>query len=153
MRRTIVSVFTQQTLISLYWKNAKNAGNKCAVCKHEETCLHSTLNSLCARAENQQILVYDEIQQLFLFSFQFWSAYVPCETQYKNAVTLTLEQIDVIKRFVKIYGDELEFVTSAEGKIWIFCMKLTYSYFTQNFPILYSIQNPQIILKSFLKLL
>ncbi|XKL63748.1 hypothetical protein PGB90_006112 [Kerria lacca] len=46
---------------------------------------------------------------------QFWSAFVPCETQYKNAVTLTLEQIDVIKRFVKIYKDELEFVTSAAG--------------------------------------
>lgn len=53
---------------------------------------------------------------MYIYIFlQFWSAFVPCETQYKNAVTLTLEQIDVIKRFVKIYKDELEFVTSAAG--------------------------------------
>ncbi len=53
---TIVSARTQQTLISLYWKNAKNAGNKRAVHKHEETWLHSAQNYLCACAKKQQIL-------------------------------------------------------------------------------------------------
>lgn len=42
---------------------------------------------------------------------------MPCETQYKNAVPLTLEQIDVIKRFVNMYKDDLEFVTSASGSM------------------------------------
>ncbi|XP_065214337.1 dipeptidase 1-like isoform X3 [Planococcus citri] len=53
--------------------------------------------------------------KLGMIGAQFWSAYVPCETQYKNAVPLTLEQIDVIKRFVSMYKDDLEFVTSAAG--------------------------------------
>ncbi|KAJ9595557.1 hypothetical protein L9F63_013266, partial [Diploptera punctata] len=48
---------------------------------------------------------------------QFWSAYVPCSTQYHNAVEETLEQIDVIKRFVHKYPKQLELVTTANG-IW-----------------------------------
>ncbi|XP_043842145.1 dipeptidase 2-like [Dromiciops gliroides] len=44
---------------------------------------------------------------------QFWSAYVPCQTQDKDALRLTLEQIDVIKRMCNAY-EELEFVTSAQ---------------------------------------
>ncbi|XP_071538003.1 dipeptidase 1-like [Panulirus ornatus] len=46
---------------------------------------------------------------------QFWSAFVPCESQYKNAVTQTLEQIDVIHRLVEKYPDDLQFVTTADG--------------------------------------
>ncbi|XP_044736844.1 dipeptidase 1-like [Chrysoperla carnea] len=44
---------------------------------------------------------------------QFWSAYVPCESQYLDAVQLTLEQIDVIKRLVNVYKRDLELVYSA----------------------------------------
>ncbi|XP_036606839.1 dipeptidase 2-like [Trichosurus vulpecula] len=44
---------------------------------------------------------------------QFWSAYVPCQTQDKDALRLTLEQIDVIKRMCNAY-EELEFVSSAQ---------------------------------------
>ena len=47
--------------------------------------------------------------------FQFWSAYIGCYTQYKDAVQWTLEQIDVIKRLVKQNPDDMEFVTSAQG--------------------------------------
>lgn len=36
---------------------------------------------------------------------QFWAAYVSCHTQGKDAVQQTLEQIDVIKRFVDAYDD------------------------------------------------
>ncbi|VEN59569.1 unnamed protein product, partial [Callosobruchus maculatus] len=32
---------------------------------------------------------------------QFWSAYVPCKAQHLDAVQVTLEQIDVIKRLVE----------------------------------------------------
>ncbi|XP_069596270.1 dipeptidase 2-like [Ranitomeya imitator] len=45
---------------------------------------------------------------------QFWSAYVLCSAQDKDAVRLALEQIDVIKRMCNEY-EELEFVTSSQG--------------------------------------
>ncbi|XP_020026737.2 dipeptidase 3 [Castor canadensis] len=49
-----------------------------------------------------------------LVGAQFWSAYVPCQTQDRDAVRLTLEQIDLIRRMCDAYS-ELELVTSAEG--------------------------------------
>ncbi|XP_057702685.1 dipeptidase 1 [Corythoichthys intestinalis] len=44
---------------------------------------------------------------------QFWSAYVPCETQYKDAVRQTLEQIDVIHRMCQKYPDVFMFAKSS----------------------------------------
>ncbi|XP_012515936.1 PREDICTED: dipeptidase 3 isoform X1 [Propithecus coquereli] len=49
-----------------------------------------------------------------LVGAQFWSAYVPCQAQDRDAVRLTLEQIDLIRRMCASYS-ELELVTSAEG--------------------------------------
>ncbi|KAI9561086.1 hypothetical protein GHT06_012042 [Daphnia sinensis] len=46
---------------------------------------------------------------------QFWAAYVGCTTQYKDAVTRTWEQIDVVHRLVNANPDTFEFVTSAQG--------------------------------------
>lgn len=51
-----------------------------------------------------------------LFLFQFWAAYVPCDSQYKDAVQLTLEQIDVIRRLTEMYSPPLTLCTSSEGK-------------------------------------
>lgn len=48
---------------------------------------------------------------------QFWAAYVPCESQHLNAVQLTLEQIDVIKRLIEKYGRYMKFATSATGEL------------------------------------
>ncbi|KAF1405124.1 Dipeptidase 2, partial [Spheniscus humboldti] len=45
---------------------------------------------------------------------QFWSVYVLCIAQNKDAVRLTLEQIDVVKRMCNSY-EELEFVTTSQG--------------------------------------
>ncbi|XP_026476013.1 dipeptidase 1-like, partial [Ctenocephalides felis] len=45
---------------------------------------------------------------------QFWSAFVPCSSQGKDAVRLTLEQIDLIRRFVDAYPSTLQFATSAK---------------------------------------
>nr|UYZ39183.1 dipeptidase 1 [Pampus argenteus] len=45
---------------------------------------------------------------------QFWSAYVPCETQYKDAVRQTLEQIDVIHRMCESYPETFMFATSSQ---------------------------------------
>ncbi|XP_015262171.1 PREDICTED: dipeptidase 1 [Gekko japonicus] len=46
---------------------------------------------------------------------QFWAAYVPCETQYKDAVKRTLEQIDVIHRMCLQYPEALTCVTNSAG--------------------------------------
>ncbi|XP_066901694.1 dipeptidase 1 isoform X2 [Halyomorpha halys] len=46
---------------------------------------------------------------------QFWSAYVPCGAQYMDAVQITMEQIDVIKRLTQLYSSDLQFVTSVAG--------------------------------------
>ncbi|XP_074142263.1 dipeptidase 1 [Sminthopsis crassicaudata] len=46
---------------------------------------------------------------------QFWSAYVPCDTQNKDAVKKTLEQIDLIQRMCQMYPETFMYVTSSSG--------------------------------------
>lgn len=46
---------------------------------------------------------------------QIWSAYSNCYTQFKDAVTKGLEQVDLIKRFVKKYSKTFQLVTTADG--------------------------------------
>ncbi|EGD75135.1 dipeptidase 1 [Salpingoeca rosetta] len=43
---------------------------------------------------------------------QFWAAYVECNSQYRDAVRATLDQIDVIKRMVARYPQVFSFATS-----------------------------------------
>lgn len=50
-------------------------------------------------------------------SAQFWAAYVPCEAQYKDAVQLTFEQVDVIRRFTERYYPDLTLCTTSEDII------------------------------------
>ncbi|XP_071541470.1 dipeptidase 1-like isoform X2 [Panulirus ornatus] len=45
---------------------------------------------------------------------QFWVSYVPCQAQRLNAVQLTIEQIDLIKRLIDQYPDDLRLATSAD---------------------------------------
>ncbi|XP_034946953.1 dipeptidase 1-like isoform X2 [Chelonus insularis] len=45
---------------------------------------------------------------------QFWSVYVPCESQFLDAVQLTLEQIDVVRRLTAKYPSRMRLVTSSE---------------------------------------
>ncbi|KAG7235097.1 hypothetical protein INR49_003221 [Caranx melampygus] len=58
---------------------------------------------------------------------QFWSAYVPCESQYKDAVRQTLEQIDVVHRMCQKYPEVFMFATSSQDIIDAFSMKKTAS--------------------------
>ncbi|XP_024407336.2 dipeptidase 1 [Desmodus rotundus] len=46
---------------------------------------------------------------------QFWSAYVPCDTQDKDAVRRTLEQIDVIHHMCQRYPETFVCVTDSKG--------------------------------------
>lgn len=48
---------------------------------------------------------------------QLWTAYAPCGSQHKDAVQITLEQIDLIKRLVDLYPDYLQLVHSAQGTV------------------------------------
>ena len=43
-------------------------------------------------------------------------AYAPCGSQHKDAVQVTLEQIDLIKRFTESYPNQLMLVKTADGK-------------------------------------
>lgn len=45
---------------------------------------------------------------------QFWVAYVPCSTQHRDAVERTMAQIDVIKRLIKAYPNDLQYATTAD---------------------------------------
>ncbi|XP_040427706.1 dipeptidase 1 isoform X2 [Cygnus olor] len=46
---------------------------------------------------------------------QFWSVYVPCETQNKDAVKRTLEQIDVVHRMCELYPETFACVVNSAG--------------------------------------
>ena len=46
---------------------------------------------------------------------QLWTAYAPCGSQHKDAVQITLEQIDLIKRLIEQYSSTLQYVTSSDG--------------------------------------
>nr|XP_044990707.1 dipeptidase 1 [Jaculus jaculus] len=46
---------------------------------------------------------------------QFWSAYVPCDTQNKDAVKRTLEQMDVVHRMCQLYPETFLCVTNSAG--------------------------------------
>uniref|UniRef100_A0A1B0ABJ0 Dipeptidase n=1 Tax=Glossina pallidipes TaxID=7398 RepID=A0A1B0ABJ0_GLOPL len=52
-----------------------------------------------------------------MVSAQFWSAYAPCSSQHLDAVQLTLEQIDLIRRLVNLYPHHMTLVTTASGKL------------------------------------
>ncbi|XP_058460285.1 dipeptidase 1 isoform X2 [Malaya genurostris] len=54
---------------------------------------------------------------------QFWVAYVSCETQYRDAVERTLEQIDVIKRLITRHPEYFAYITSADGIMEAFKQK------------------------------
>uniref|UniRef100_A0A182QEE2 Dipeptidase n=1 Tax=Anopheles farauti TaxID=69004 RepID=A0A182QEE2_9DIPT len=43
---------------------------------------------------------------------QFWGAFAPCEAQHKDAVQMTLEQIDLIKRLTERYSPHMTFCAS-----------------------------------------
>ena len=46
---------------------------------------------------------------------QLWTAYAPCGSQHKDAVQITLEQIDLIKRMVEQYSSYLQLAQTAQG--------------------------------------
>ncbi|XP_037068900.1 dipeptidase 1-like [Pollicipes pollicipes] len=49
-----------------------------------------------------------------LVTVRFWAAYVPCESQWLDAVPMSVEQIDVVRRLVDKYPHYLSLATSAQ---------------------------------------
>lgn len=47
------------------------------------------------------------------FYSQFWSAWMTCASQYKDATRAFIDQMDTIKRFVQQYNTTFKFATSA----------------------------------------
>lgn len=68
-----------------------------------------------------------------LVILKFWVAYVDCETNYKDAVERTLEQIDVIKRLVAKYSESMQLVTEADGIMQAFEQKKIASLICKSF--------------------
>ncbi|TTA54970.1 Dipeptidase 1 [Bagarius yarrelli] len=58
---------------------------------------------------------------------QFWAAYTPCATQYKDAVRQTLEQIDIIHSMCSKYPEEFVFASSSQDILDAFASNKTAS--------------------------
>ena len=67
------------------------------------------------KKNNITLIYYAFVYQLIIYLHKFWSAYVSCSTQYKDAIQKTWEQIDVVHRMVEANPTTFEFVTSAQG--------------------------------------
>lgn len=50
-----------------------------------------------------------------LVGAQFWAAYANCSSNLKDAVSRTIEQIDLIKRIVQLNANDMQLVTSVAG--------------------------------------
>ena len=59
--------------------------------------------------------IYSLFSFTTLYFLQLWVAYAPCGSQHKDAVQVTLEQIDLIKRFINQYPNHLRFVNDSAG--------------------------------------
>ncbi|XP_063878602.1 uncharacterized protein LOC135110315 isoform X2 [Scylla paramamosain] len=85
--------------------------------------MHNKLHSFNFTAELQQLRPWSrsswshtDLPRLRrgMVGAQFWVSYVPCEAQRLNAVQLTIEQIDLIKRLIEQYPEDLRLATSAD---------------------------------------
>jgi hypothetical protein len=62
---------------------------------------------------------------------------VGCRSQFKDAVEETMEQIDVIKRLIRAYPDDLQYATSAQGKY----LQTSFTFLLLSFSLLFSLFN------------
>jgi len=51
---------------------------------------------------------------------------VPCGAQYLDAVQLTLEQIDIIKRLAELHPESMSIATSVDSKLQLVSYQLAY---------------------------
>lgn len=48
---------------------------------------------------------------------QFWVVYASCESLAKDAIRIHMEQLDLLKRIIKKFPNELEYATTSKGFI------------------------------------
>lgn len=83
--------------------------------------LNNTVYAVDLRSDLSQLLNTTELQadipKLLAGKLggQFWSCWVSCGSQYKDVVRMTLDQLDVIKKFIRRYPDVFKFVSTAQG--------------------------------------
>ncbi len=61
-------------------------------------------------------MILDELLTLASFTMQFWVSYASCNTSMTDAVRVSLDALDNIKKFVRRYSEVFEFVTTAQGE-------------------------------------
>ena len=64
---------------------------------------------------------------------QFWAAYASCESLYKDAPRIHMEQLDVIKRLFRKFPNDLEFVSNSQGDILRYESAIMYCIHRLNF--------------------
>ena len=75
---------------------------------------------------------------------QLWTAYAPCGSQHKDAVQITLEQIDLIKRMVELYPHILQLAQTAQGTYLFSYLEFKFFYISQKTPELRDSVNPEL---------
>ena len=71
------------------------------------------------------MIILGGIDNFFFFLiFQLWVAYAPCGAQHKDAVQVTLEQIDLIKRMIEAYPTHVQLVKTSTGKNHIYYVRI-----------------------------
>lgn len=53
-----------------------------------------------------------------LLGAQFWAAYASCESLAKDAVRIHLEQLDMMKRLINKFPNDLKYAENSKGKIY-----------------------------------
>ncbi|XP_027008838.1 dipeptidase 1 [Tachysurus fulvidraco] len=87
---------------------------------------NNQLNGVDLHTLNSTHTNIHKIKQGYLAA-QFWAAYAPCDTQYKDAVRHTLEQIDIIHRMSNKYPEDFVFASSSQDILDAFANNKTAS--------------------------
>ncbi len=103
-----VDLYTLNTTTHQHPKNQRRAPLGTGT-NTNKTGLYTQLRNIHYNGQTECVVI-------FVFLLQFWAAYVPGDTQYKDAVRQTLEQIDVIHRMCHEYPEVFKFAGSSQGK-------------------------------------
>lgn len=70
-------------------------------------------------AENSYLWCQTDLPRLRngMVNTQVWTVQVPCLSQYKDAVAKSLQQLDVMRRLISLYKDDMTFITKANDII------------------------------------
>ena len=70
----------------------------------------------CHIAQGHMFALYYGFSHNVPIVLQFWSCYVSCSSEGTDAVRISLDQADMIHRFIDYYPDVFQFVDNADGE-------------------------------------